>query len=81
MIIGETFVKPLGCYTYTVKNIIYDANWEVFLPSDNKDIEDVLEYEILEDGNLKITWTAMVSGSFVIKYGDLERTIIVQSLF
>lgn len=81
MIIGETFVKPLGSYTYTVKNIIYDANWEVFLPSDNKDIEDVLEYEILEDGNLKITWTAMVSGSFVIKYGDLERTIIVQSLF
>lgn len=81
MIIGETFVKPLGSYTYIVKNIIYDANWEVSLPSDNKDVEDVLEYEILEDGSLKVTWTAMVSGSFVIKYGDLERTIIVQSLF
>lgn len=81
MIIGEIFVKPLGSYTYTVKNIIYDANWEVSLPSNNKDVEDVLEYEILEDGSLKVTWTAMVSGSFVIKYGDLERTIIVQSLF
>lgn len=81
MIIGETFTKPLGSYIYTVKDIIYDANWEVSLSSENKDVEDVLEYEVLEDGSLKVTWTAMISGSFVIKYGDLERTIIVQSLF
>jgi hypothetical protein len=56
-------------------------NWEVALPSMNKDIEDVLEYEILEDGSLKISWTAMMSGSFVIRYGSAERTVVVQSLF
>ena len=80
-IIGETFVYPLSSTIYSVKETIYDADWSVILPSENKDIDDVLEYEILDDGNLKVTWTAMVSGSFEIHYGDLVRTVIVQSLF
>ena len=80
-IIGETFVYPLSSTIYSVKEAIYDATWSVILPSENKDIDDVLEYEILDDGNLKVTWTAMVSGSFEIHYGDLVRTVIVQSLF
>jgi hypothetical protein len=79
-IIGETFVYPLSSMTYTVKEKIPDAVWSVNLTNENKDIDDVLEYKILEDG-IRITWTAMVSGSFEIHYGDLSRTIIVQSLF
>lgn len=78
---GETFVTPLSTYTYSVKKFIYDATWSISLPSENKDIDDVLEWEVLEDNSIRVTWTAMVSGSYIISYGDLTRTIIVQSLF
>ena len=81
IITGDTFITPLQSYTYTINNLNANYNWEVALPSMNKDIEDVLEYEILEDGSLKISWTAMMSGSFVIRYGSAERTVVVQSLF
>ena len=80
-IIGETFIYPLSSMIYSTTYPINGAAWSVKLTNENKDIDDVLEYEILDDGNIKITWTAMVSGSFEIHYGDLIRTIIVQSLF
>lgn len=80
-IIGETFIYPLSSMIYSTTYPINGAAWSVKLTNENKDIDDVLEYEILDDGNIKITWTAMVSGSFEIHYGDLTRTIIVQSLF
>ena len=80
-IIGETFIYPLSSMIYSTTYPINGATWNVKLTNENKDIDDVLEYEILDDGNIKITWTAMVSGSFEIHYGDLTRTIIVQSLF
>ena len=78
---GETFIKPLSSYIYTVKEYNINNSWKVLLESENKDVEDVLSYEILEDNSLKITWTAIISGSFILTYGDLEKTIIVQSLF
>ena len=78
---GETFVKPLSTMTYTPRYTLENTKWEIRLPSENKDIEDVLEYEVLEDNSLRVTWTAMVSGSYEIQYGPLEKTIIVQSLF
>ena len=80
-ILGETFIYPLSSMIYSTTYPINGATWSVKLTNENKDIDDVLEYEILDDGNIKITWTAMVSGSFEIHYGDLTRTIIVQSLF
>lgn len=80
-IIGETFISPLVSNIYQVKYETYGAEWNISLPSENKDIDDVLEYEIQEDNSIRVTWTAMVSGSFVITYGDIQRTIIVQSLF
>lgn len=80
-IIGETFIYPLSSMIYSTTYPINGAKWSVKLTNENKDIDDVLEYEILDDGNIKITWTTMVSGSFEIHYGDLTRTIIVQSLF
>ena len=78
---GETFVKPLQDTIFTYRVKIRDAIWSVSLPSNNKDIEDVLSYKILDDGSLVVTWIAMISGSYTITYGDMTRTVIVQSLF
>ena len=78
---GETFVKPLEQSIYTVTSYNLNTKWIVELSSDNKDVEDTVEWEIREDGSIAVTWTSMVSGSYVLKYGDLEKTIIVQSLF
>lgn len=78
---GETFVKPLEQSIYTVTSYNSNFNWIVTLASDNKDVEDTVEWEIREDGSIAVTWISMVSGSYVLKYGDLEKTIIVQSLF
>ena len=78
---GETFVKPLEQSIYTVINYNPEIKWIVELSSDNKDVEDAVEWEIREDGSIAVTWISMVSGSYVLKYGELEKTIIVQSLF
>lgn len=78
---GETFVKPLEQSIYTVTSYNPNFNWIVTLASDNKDVEDTVEWEIREDGSIAVTWISMVSGSYILKYGDLEKTIIVQSLF
>lgn len=80
-IFGEVFVYPLSTNTYSLKNNNIDGAWEISLPSENKDIDEVLSYEILDDNTIQVTWTAMISGSFEIHYGDLNKTIIVQSLF
>jgi len=74
---GETFVKPLEQSIYTVTSYNPNLNWVVTLASDNKDVEDTVEWEIREDGSIAVTWISMVSGSYVLKYGDLEKTIIV----
>ena len=82
MIIGESFVKPLQTAVYSINQVIPDTEWRVYLPSDNKDVEDVLTWTISEDQtNISVTWTHMVSGSYEIAYGDLKKTIIVESLF
>jgi hypothetical protein len=74
---GETFVKPLEQSIYTVTNYNPEIKWIVELSSDNKDVEDTVEWEIREDGSIAVTWISMVSGSYVLKYGELEKTIIV----
>lgn len=74
---GETFVKPLEQSIYTVTNYNPEIKWIVELSSDNKDVEDAVEWEIREDGSIAVTWISMVSGSYVLKYGELEKTIIV----
>ena len=81
-IVGESFVKPLQTVSYTVSHVIPDATWSISLPSNNKDIEDVLHWEIDENNtSISVTWTHMVSGSYVITYGNTTKTIIVESLF
>jgi len=80
-IIGPKSIKPLESVYYRLKMNDTEMNWSISLPADkNKEIDDVLEYTIV--GNrLKITWTSMISGSFIIHCGDLSKTILVESLF
>lgn len=78
---GDTFTKPMVKQNYKAVSAA-KANWSISLPaSNNKDLEDVLRYTELEDGSIDITWIAMVSGSYIIHYGDLEKTVVVESLF
>lgn len=80
-IIGEKEIKPLEPYIYCSKFNEPNAEWSLSLPADkNKEIDDVLEYKIIGD-KLKVTWTGMRSGQFIIHYGDIEKTITVNSLF
>lgn len=80
-IIGETFVKPLTAQTYKAISPV-ESEWSITLPaSNNKEIADVLQYKVLPDGSLEVTWTAMISGSYIIRYGMLEKTVVVESLF
>lgn len=79
-IIGETFIKPKQTMVYTANIELPETEWIITLDSDNKNIKDVLKWEA--NGNsITVCWTAMVSGSFVLKYGDIEKTIVVESLF
>lgn len=66
---------------YTVTGVSNPQEWVVELDSDNKEVEDVLTYSVNEDGNLVLKWTAMLSGNFVIHYGDLSFVVAVESLF
>ena len=69
---GETFIKPKKEYTY-----IYtgrgNANWTI---DSNLPLESVINNK-----ELKLTWLANYSGQFTIKYGNFEKTIVVESLF
>ena len=73
LIQGETFIKPKGIYEYVYAGS-ENANWSV------DSSKYPIEYKII-DNKIKIRWTAGYSGQFEIKYGDLTKTIVVESLF
>ena len=77
---GETFIKPLQTTTYTSNVIVPDYQWFITLPSDSKAVADVLTWKT-EKNVCIVTWTSMISGQFVVHYGPLEKTIVVESLF
>lgn len=80
-ILGDTFVKPLDPHTFRPRLALAAYEWSISLPAEkNKEIDDVLEYKIT--GNeIEVTWTAMTSGSYILHYGPLEKTVLVESLF
>ena len=73
LIQGDTFIKPKGIYQYEYigENL---SSWEI-------DSSYPINYKIIDDRTIKLRWTAGYSGQFEIKYGDLTKTIIVESLF
>lgn len=77
-IIGDTFVRPL--VTQVFEATITGATWSIQLPSEKQKVSDVLTWET-QDNIIKVTWTSMVSGSYIITYGDLTKTVVVESLF
>lgn len=71
-IAGEVFIKPKKTYTYTYLGELKPIwDFDKSLP---------LEYEI--NGNtINIKWTKTYIGQFVLKCGNSEKTIVVESLF
>lgn len=80
-IIGDTFIKPLSSVTYQANVIIPGYSWSIVLPSDKKEVKDVLQWTVNDKTSITVTWTAMVSGEFTLCYGPLEKTVVVESLF
>ena len=72
---GNTIVKPLESSNYQIDNLIEGQEWQVVLPSNNKDIEDILEWQLGDDGKtITITWIDMISGSYIhIKLPGLKK--------
>ena len=79
-IVGETFVRPLVTYEFEATCNIAGQKWTIALQSDKLKVADALTWEVAEN-KIRVTWTAMVSGSYVITYGDLTKTVVVESLF
>ena len=71
---GETFIKPKAKYMYTYTGLVV-AEWEI----DTKKYP--VQYREISDNTIELIWTAGYSGQFDIKYGDLTKTIVVESLF
>lgn len=74
LIEGEIFIKPKRTYTYTFLGQ-YSPNipWEVC---------DNVPVKVEANGNqISLQWTSNYSGQFELKYGDIRKVIVVESLF
>lgn len=75
-IVGETFIKPYGVYTYTF-NGFGGSLWSI----------DTTKYPVEfsvnpnDDRQISLKWNNSYSGQFDISYGNHTKTIIVESLF
>lgn len=73
LITGDVFIKPKRNYVYTYTGLDNDGTWSI-------DEKYPIEYNI--DGNsITLKWLANYSGQFELKYKDLSKTIVVESLF
>ena len=70
---GETFIKPKITYNYS-----YTGTESFEWSFDSK-----LPIEVIKKNNnsISIKWTKGYSGEFVLRYGNYEKTIVVESLF
>lgn len=75
---GETFIKPIGQFTYTIDSS--QGNWSIK--------ESNYPVEIVEqtDNSIIVKWTQMTSGQFTLLYTTsdnqvIEKLIVVESLF
>lgn len=73
LILGDTFIKPKGIYTYTYTGMSI-SQWQI-------DSKYPVEYKVVDERTIKLKWTASYSGQFDIVYGPLTKTIVVESLF
>lgn len=81
-ILGDNTIKPYEEHIYTLKNADLTSQWTITLSaSKNKEVKDVLDYVINEDNSITVTWYYTKSGSFILHYGDMEKTVLVESMF
>jgi hypothetical protein len=67
---GEIFIKPKKIYKYTCTS---GGEWSY---------DSRLPIEAVVEGNsLSLKWTTTYTGQFVLRCGDKEKTIVVESLF
>lgn len=74
MISGETFIKPKRLYTYTYTGL--DAGSAVWRLDKNLPIEYTTNGK-----SITLKWVGNYSGQFELKFRDLTKTIVVESLF
>ena len=73
LIAGDVFIKPKRFYTYTYTGLDREGTWEI----DNK-----LPIEYTTNNNtITLKWVGNYSGQFDLKFKDLTKTIVVESLF
>ena len=68
---GPVFIKPKITYNYTCSSI-GDWSWDTKL---------TLEIKIKDDNSISLKWTTTYTGQFILRCGELEKTIVVESLF
>jgi hypothetical protein len=73
--VGESFIKPKKQYTYRYRGIA-NSIWFV-------DDKYPVTYTINPDDPLEVTvtWNSNYSGQFELVYGNITKTIVVESLF
>lgn len=77
---GPSFIKPFFKNHFEVLNYDKEGSWIIdWINRKGKEPKDVFDYKI--DGkHLYLTWTMGMSGEFILKYGELEKTVVVESL-
>lgn len=73
LIAGETFIKPQFEYTYTYTGD-NEGDWSV-------DSQLPVLLDVKDSKTVNIKWDASYSGQFDLSYGDVKKTIVVESLF
>lgn len=74
-IIGDTFIKPKKTYEYKYNG---SENFDWFV---EKKYPIVIEKDPLDPKHIFLKWNNTYSGQFDLFYGDLNKTIVVESLF
>lgn len=78
LIVGNTYIKPKITEVYVYKGL-ESSNWELIDDRQVVKIKTGINEE--QQPYAQVYWDSNYSGTFMLKYGDSEKTIIVQSLF
>ncbi len=75
LIIGDSFIKPKGVYEYKYTGLSLNGTW--FIDTSKYPVK----YKQKDARTIELKWLDSYSGQFEICYGDLIKTIVVESLF
>lgn len=81
-IIGETFIKPRVVQEYRYEG--YDAGdriWKIDVK--NNHTKNLISMNINPNNpcHIKLVWNSTYSGQFILSYGNVSKTIVVESLY